>query len=97
MAALQPTKNKTNVRALSGPACSAAVSGCQTGSLGKMGERQMGVVVADSYERTHPHPGTGRRGSEKWERGEEKRMREGEGRCEGGMREEQKWGTEKRR
>ena len=61
VAALDLTLNQTKAGALRGPACG-ALRWCWSGAWGGIGERQRGVLVADSLVGIHPHPGPTRRG-----------------------------------
>ena len=72
VAALDPTLNQTKAGALRGPACGAPRWGW-SGAWGGIGERQRGVLVADSLVGIHPHPGPTRRGVRS--RGEGRRRR----------------------
>ena len=86
VAALDPTLNQTKAGALRGPACGALCWGW-SGAWGGIGERQRGVLVADSLVGIHPHPGPTRRGVRS--RGEGRRRRNEarrEGRRRGGSR-----------
>ena len=70
--ALDPTLNQTKAGALRGPVCGASCWGW-SGAWGGVGERQRGVLVADSLVGIHPHPGPTRRGVRS--RGEGRRRR----------------------
>ena len=72
VAALDPTLNQTKAGALRGPTCGALRWGW-SGAWGGIGERQRGVLVADSLVGIHPHPGPTRRGFRS--RGEGRRRR----------------------
>ena len=60
VAALDPTLNQKKAGALRGPACS--VSRWGWSGAWEVGERQRGVLVADSLVGIHPYPGPTRRG-----------------------------------
>ena len=76
VAALDPTLNQAKAGALRGPACGALRWGW-SGAWGGIGERQRGVLVADSLVGIHPHPGPTRRGVRSRGRVEEGEMRLG--------------------
>ena len=61
VAATDPTLNQAKAGALRGPTCGAFRCGW-SGAWGGVGERQRGVLVADSLVGIHPHPGPTRRG-----------------------------------
>ena len=98
MAAPHLSKNITKTGAQSRPACGTAGSGCQTGSLGKMGERQVGVAAADSLVGIHSHLVPSRRGVRSKEEGRiemnARRKEKRRGRGERGRREKVRGGGE---
>ena len=81
----EPTLNQAKAGALRGPACGASRWGWSGAWRGE-GERQRGVLVADSLVGIHPHPGSTRRGVRS--RGEGRRRNEArrERRRRGGRR-----------